>query len=78
MIVQFDSKNPTGRPLIRGQHNGNPRLWVVKVRADDLEDSLTFTPKGKVYIRDLSELIDSKLKEEGVTTGRVRWTATAR
>lgn len=76
MIAQFDSKSM--KVTLRGEHNGTPRMWVVQVRADDLDEVITFRPKGKVYIRDLADLIDHELLTAGVKDGRVRWTATAR
>jgi hypothetical protein len=88
VIVLYDSL--VGKPFIRGEHHGNPRQWKVKVLVSALPDSLTFTPKGKVYISDLAEIVDAQIRadmdeaqEEGtlVDTGkplRIRWTATAR
>lgn len=76
MIAQFDSN--IRRVSMRGDHDGTPRVWVVQVRADDLDEVITFRPKGKVYIQDLADLIDKELIAAGVKDGRVRWTATAR
>jgi hypothetical protein len=88
VIVMYDSL--VGKPFIRGEHHGNPRMWQVKVRVSSLPDSLTFTPNGKVYISDLSDIVDAQIvadlasaREDGtlIDTGkpmRIRWTATAR
>lgn len=80
MIVLYDSN--VGKPVIRGEHHGTPRLWVVQVRATGMDDVVTFRPLAKVYIRDLADLIDDHLlgviAETGKNISRVRWTATAR
>lgn len=82
MNVVFDSNNPTKRPRIIGEGNGTPRIWTVQLRAEGIEGMVTFKSKGKVYIRDLAEMVDeyilAHIKVLGVTIGRIRWTATAR
>ena len=42
MIVCFDSNNPTGKPTIRGESNGTPRIWSVQLRAEGLDGPVTF------------------------------------
>lgn len=82
MNVVFDSLNPTGRPRIIGEGNGMPRMWTVQLRAEGIEGVVTFKSKGKVFIRDLAEIVDeyilAHVKVDKVKIGRIRWTANAR
>lgn len=82
MIALFDSRNPTKRPVIRGHHTGQPRLWVVQLRGDGLDEVVTFVPKQKVQISALADLVDRYILDYQSQSGRavtnIRWTATAR
>lgn len=76
MQATYDSR--TGKLTTRGNHGGTPRFWTVQVRASGVQDVITFRPRGKCRLTDLTELIADTLLAEGADGKEVRWTATAR
>jgi hypothetical protein len=59
----------TKRLTKRGQHTGIPRIWMVKVWAKPLPDTITFTTKAKCQLTALSDLIDDHLKQASIDLG---------